>query len=68
MPSAGVEAVREVDRVLGLTAALERHVGPVKRWARGLSAGQLVTAMASCQLTGGDHLVSVDRRREGRAG
>ena len=62
-PCAGVEAVREVDRVLGLTAALDRHVGSLKARARGLSGGQLVTAMASCQLTGGDHLVSLDRRR-----
>jgi hypothetical protein len=67
-PSAGVEAVRELDRVLGLTGALDRHIGPVKQRARGLTAGQLVTAMASCQLTGGDHLVSLDRRRADRAG
>jgi len=67
-PCAGVEAVREVDRVLGLTAALDRHVGSLKTRARGLSGGQLVTAMASCQLTGGDHLVSLDRRRADVAG
>lgn len=28
-PAAGIEAVREVDRVLGITAALDEHVGPV---------------------------------------
>lgn len=67
-PSAGVEAVREADRVLGLTGALDRHIGSVKQRARGLSAGQLVVAMASCQLTGGDHLVSLDRRRADVAG
>jgi hypothetical protein len=67
-PSAGVEAVREVDRVLGLTGALDRHIGSVKQRARGLSAGQLVVAVASCQLTGGDHLVSLDRRRADLAG
>ena len=38
-PCAGVEAVREVDRVLGLTGALDRHVGSVKQRARGLTGG-----------------------------
>ena len=63
-----MEAVRELDRVLGLTAALDRGVGQIKQRRRGLSGGQLLTAMASCQLTGGDHLVSLDRRRTDTAG
>jgi hypothetical protein len=63
-----VEAVREADRVLGLTAVLDRHIGPVKERQRGLSGGQLLTAVASCQLTGGDHLISLDRRRADTAG
>jgi DDE family transposase len=65
---AGVEAVREVDRVLGLTAALERGVGAVKQRRRGLSGGQLLTALASAQLTGADFLVRLDERREDVAG
>lgn len=60
--------MREVDRVLGLTAALEERVGAVKQRRRGLSGGQVVVAMASCQLTGGDLLVSLDRRRSDAAG
>jgi hypothetical protein len=67
-PCAGVEAVREMDRVLGLTDVLDRHIGRVKQRARGVSGGQLLTAMASCQLTGGDHLVALDRRRADVAG
>jgi hypothetical protein len=67
-PCAGVEAVREVDRVLGLTAALEREVGAVKQRRRGLSGGQLLTALASAQLTGADFLVRLDERREDVAG
>jgi len=63
-----VEAVREVDRVLGLTAALERGVGAVKARRRGLSGGQLLTALASAQLTGADFLVRLDERREDVAG
>lgn len=34
--SAGVEAVRELDQVLGITAALEDGVGTVKERRRGL--------------------------------
>jgi hypothetical protein len=66
--AAGVEAVRELDRVLGVTAALEAGIGAVKARRRGLGGGQLVMAMASCQLTGGDFLVSLDRRRADAAG
>lgn len=65
---AGVEAVREVDRVLGLTGALERGIGEVKQRKRGLSGAQTLLAMTSCQLTGGDFLVSLDRRRADAAG
>ena len=60
--------MREVDRVLGLTAALERGVGAVKQRCRGLSGGQLLTALASAQLTGADFLVRLDERREDVAG
>lgn len=67
-PCAGVEAVREIDRVLGLTGALERGVGEVKQRRRGLSGGQLLTALASAQLTGADFLVRLDERREDVAG
>jgi hypothetical protein len=67
-PCAGVEAVREVDRVLGLTAALERGIGAVKARRRGLSGGQLLIALASAQLTGADFLVRLDERREDLAG
>src|SRR5665647_1139851 len=52
-PAAGLEAVRELDRVLGVTVALEAGVGAVKERRLGLGGGALVMAMASCQLTGG---------------
>ncbi|MDP9355710.1 MAG: hypothetical protein M3R02_10610 [Chloroflexota bacterium] len=64
----GVEAVREVDRVLGLTVALERGVGAVKQRRRGLSGAELLTALASAQWTGADFLVRLDERREDVAG
>src|SRR5664280_947220 len=66
--AAGLEAVRELDRVLGVTGALQAGIGAVKERRRGLGGGALVMAMASCQLTGGDFLVSLDRRRADLAG
>lgn len=66
--AAGLEAVRELDRVLGVTTALTTGIGAVKERRRGLGGGELVMAMASCQLTGGDFLVSLDRRRADVAG
>jgi len=54
--------------VLALTAALDEHLPGFKQRDRGLSAGQTLTAIASCQLAGGDHLVSLDRRRADTAG
>ena len=67
-PSAGLAAVPETDRVLGLVARLDADIPSIKRRDRGLSAGQLPVAMAPCQLSGGDHLVWLDRRRADAAG
>lgn len=67
-PAAGVEAVRELDRVLAVGATIDRHVGELKARRRGLSGGQLLVAMASAQLAGEDHLVGLDRRRADTAG
>ena len=67
-PAAGVEALREVDRVLGVTAALDGGIGAVKKRARGLTGGELLLAMASAQLAGEDFLVGLDRRRADTAG
>ncbi len=67
-PCAGVEAIRELDRALGLRVALDAGIGRVKERDRGLSAGGLLLSLASCQMAGGDHLVSLDRRRDDVAG
>lgn len=67
-PAGGIEAVRETVAVLGLTSSLSKHIGSVKTRNRGHGAGELLVAMASCQLAGGDHLVSLDRRRADTAG
>lgn len=48
-----MEAVRELDRVLGISAALEAGIGPVKKRNRGLTGGQALMAMTCAQLTVG---------------
>jgi hypothetical protein len=48
---AGVAAVTEADRVLGIVDALDGAVGPIKERDRGLTAGALLLSMASAQLT-----------------
>jgi hypothetical protein len=59
----GLVVVAELDRALGITAALDAHIGPVKERDRGLSGGEFALAMAAVQLTGEDHLVGFDRLR-----
>ena len=65
---AGVAAVTEADRVLGIAQALDGAVGPVKQRRRGLTAGALLISMAAAQLTGVDFLVGMGRRRSDSAG
>jgi len=65
---AGVAAVTEADRVLGIAQALDGAVGPVKQRRRGLTAGGLLVSMVSAQLAGEDFLVGMDRRRSDTAG
>ncbi|MFF1880688.1 hypothetical protein ACFVVC_04400 [Pseudarthrobacter sp. NPDC058196] len=59
-PAAGVEAIREADRVLGLASALDAGIGAVNERDRGLPGGQLLVAVASAQLAGQDFLVGLD--------
>ena len=65
---AGIEAVRQLNRVLGLAGTLDAAIGPIKQRDRGLTGGQFLVSLASAQLTGGKHLVSLDRRRTDQAG
>lgn len=67
-PAAGIEALRETDRVLGLKNSLEAGIGAVKQRNRGLTGGELLLSMASAQLAGEDFFVGLDRRRRDVAG
>ncbi|MFE4978010.1 IS1380 family transposase [Kitasatospora sp. NPDC056651] len=64
----GLLLVAELDRALGVTAALDTAVGPVKERERGLSGGEFALALAVVQLTGEDHLVGFDRLRADAVG
>ncbi|MFZ5870088.1 MAG: hypothetical protein ACOYXW_06125 [Actinomycetota bacterium] len=59
--AAGLVAVSELVDRLDVVAELDRAIGPIKQRARGLSAGQFLVALASCQMTGGDFLVALER-------
>jgi hypothetical protein len=67
-PAAGLVLVAEVDRVLGVAAAIDAGVGSLKVRKRGLSAGGLVLSAAESMLAGGDFMVDLDHRRADRAG
>ncbi len=67
-PRAGLHLVAEVDRVLGVAATLDQHIGPVKARRRGLTAGEMVLAMAETMLGGGDFMCDLDNQRADTAG
>jgi hypothetical protein len=64
----GMLAVTELCGKLGLAAALDAGIGPVKERARGFTGGQVLTGMAAAQLAGEDFLVGLDRVRADAAG
>jgi hypothetical protein len=66
--SSGLAAVTELDARLAIVGALDAGIGSVKDRDRGLSAGELVMAMACADLAGEDHLVGLDRQRTDVAG
>ncbi|MBA2473040.1 MAG: IS1380 family transposase [Pseudonocardiales bacterium] len=62
--TSGVAALAEfVDR-LRVVDTFDRGIGVIKKRARGVTAGELLVAMAQSQLLGGDALVALDRQRE----
>ena len=51
-PRAGLRLVAELDRILGVVATLDDHIGPTTTRRRGLSAAELVVSMAETMLGG----------------
>ncbi len=66
--NAGLVAVTELGDRLGVVAALDAAVGPIKVRDRGFSAGQLLVGIMAAQLAGEDFLVGLDRQRADAAG
>ena len=64
----GMLAVTELCGKLGLIAALDAGMGPVKQRRRGFTGGQVLAGMAATQLAGEDFLVGLDRVRADAAG
>jgi len=64
----GMLAVTELCGKLGLIAALDAGMGPVKQRRRGFTGGQVLAGMAAAQLAGEDFLVGLDRVRADAAG
>ena len=67
-PNAGLVAVSELCDRLGVIAALDAAVGPIKQRDRGFGAGELLVGLASAQLAGEDFLTGLDRQRADAAG
>jgi len=66
--NAGLAAVTELCDRLGVIAALDAAVGPIKQRDRGLGARELLTGIAAAQLAGEDFLTGLDRQRADAAG
>jgi len=60
--------VSEVDAALGVTDALDSHIGPVKQRRRGLSGGGLVMSFVEMMLAGGDFMPDLEGLRADAAG
>jgi hypothetical protein len=67
-PRAGLYLVAELERVLGIVAAIDAEVGRTTARRRGLSAGALVVSMAETMLAGGDFMIDLDHQRRDEAG
>ena len=66
--AAGLLAVTELVDRIGVVAAVDTAVGPIKQRARGLTAGEFLVGLASAQMAGEEYLVGLDRRRADAAG
>ena len=67
-PVAGMAAVTELVQRLGVVAAVDAAVGPIKTRNRGYGAGSLLVGVAAAQLAGEDFWVGLDRQRADVAG
>ena len=64
----GLAALTEFADLVGFAPTLDRHVGPIKRRRRGLTAGEFLLSLGTAQLCGEDAWVGMDRQRADVAG
>lgn len=62
--SAGVLVLAELVERLAVVPTLDAAVGPIKTRDRGVSGGQLLVALAQCQLLDGTFLAALDEQRQ----
>ena len=67
-PRAGLHLVHKLDRLLGITGAIDAGAPPIKSRRRGLGLGALMVALAETMLAGGDFLCDLDHQRKDRPG
>lgn len=60
-------ALAELIERLDVLGALDAGIGPVKQRERGVTGGEVLAALAQCQLLGGHGLVALDRQRADEA-
>lgn len=52
-PHAGLIAITELADHLDVATTLDAGIGPVKQRGRGITGGELLVSLASCQMAGG---------------
>ena len=67
-PRAGLHLVAKLDKLLGITAAIDGGGPLFKRRKRGLMLGGVMVSLAETMLAGGDFLCDLDHQREDTAG
>ena len=67
-PRAGLHLVAKLDKVLGITAAIDDGGPRFKQRKRGLMLGGVMVSLAETMLAGGDFLCDLDHQREDTSG
>ncbi len=67
-PRAGLHLAAKLDKLLGITAAIDDSGPLFKRRKRGVMLGGVMVSLAETMLAGGDFLCDLDHQREDTAG
>ena len=67
-PRAGLHLVSKLDKLSGISRAIDAAGAAIKSRRRGLSLGELMVSLAETVLAGGDFFIDLDHQREDTAG